>query len=147
MAIPLGHDLSNLPELLKKLTENSSALRPMKTQATLRIVINLTGRQATQHPPGTMIRFMGGQLQMSGASIGLCGTLRAFRTSSDRDRFSFVASTANCCSDLFHWKSDRRLSIPDESADTGRYPARGPLTCDVLIAKRSCDFLNGLQLC
>jgi hypothetical protein len=84
--------------------------------------------------------------QMTGASIGLSGTLRAFRTSSARDRFSFVTSTANSCADLLHWKSDRRLSIPDESADTGRYPARSLLTCDVRLTKRNCVILIRIQL-
>ena len=41
VAVPFGHNSSNLPELLKNFTENRPAQRPVQAQASMGIVVKL----------------------------------------------------------------------------------------------------------
>ena len=66
VAVPFGHALSNLPELLKNFTENAPAQRPVQVEASLGIMINLTRGEPTEDAPALMVELVSGQFELHG---------------------------------------------------------------------------------
>ena len=61
MAIPFGHALSKLRELLKDLTKNLVSDGAMDSQTPLGVMVNLAGSQTTQAAQPTVVEFVRGQ--------------------------------------------------------------------------------------
>ena len=66
VAVPFGHGLSNLPELLKDLTENPVPRGGVKADVALGVMVNLARGQTTEAAQAAVIEFVGGQFDFQG---------------------------------------------------------------------------------